>query len=104
MKTAFVYAEKEVSNEELFERFRGTRINRCNSIIMLDTEGSTDGLQQFHDEIADYTNASNEPVLVAVYTEDLPMLRGIVFALLERGLSVVFELDSYQRKMIGESK
>jgi hypothetical protein len=104
MNTAFVYAEKEVSNDELYERYLGTRINRCNSIIMLDTEGSTDDLQQFHDEIAEYTNASKEPVLVAVYTEDLSMLRGIVFALLERGLSVVFELDNYQRKMIGGMK
>lgn len=104
MKTAFVYAETEVSNDELFERYKGTRITRCDSIIMLDTEGSTDDLQQFHDEIAEYTNASQEPALVAVYTDDLNMLRGVVFALLERGLSVVFELDDQQRKMIGGLK
>jgi hypothetical protein len=104
MKTAFVYAEKEVSNDELFQHYANTRITRCNSVIMLDTEGSTEDLQQFHDEIAEYTNASKEPALVAVYTEDLRMLRSIVFALLERGLSVVFELDDYQRKMIGGLK
>lgn len=104
MKTAFVYAETEVSNDELFARYAHTRILRCNSIIMLDTEGSTNDLQQFHDEIAEYTNASKEPVLVAVYTEDLSMLRGIVFALLGRGLSVVFELDDQQRKLIGNVK
>lgn len=101
MRTAFVYAENEVSNDELFERYANTRIVRCSNIIMLDTEGATQDLDQFHDEIAEYTNDENEPVLVAVCTDDMRMLRRVVFALLERGLSVVFELDDDQRKMIG---
>jgi len=106
MKTAFVYAPETVFPDDALAQFGDTRVPQCAKVIFVSPEAvgaatEQDMVREFREEIAAYTNEHDEPVVVAVLTQDISLLRRVVFDLLEHGLPVVFELDEYQRKLVG---
>ena len=110
MKTAFVYVPEDgLYADDVLEHFEHTRLPDCAQAVLYTPEsmdGATlqDALRDFREEIETATNANDEPVMVAVYTADIDLLRAVVFDLLQHRLPVVFVLDDNQRQMIGDHK
>lgn len=106
MKMAFVYVPDDgVYPDDVLARYQNTRISQASNVVMFTPEsvdGATtaDNVREFRKEVAAYTNATDDPVLVAVDTADLSLLRNVVFEIIEHRLPVVFELDDDQRRIV----
>jgi len=109
MKTAFVYVPDSVYPDDVLEHFGNTRLPSCAKAVFFTPEAmgeatEQDTIRDFREEIAAYTNEHDEPVMVGVYTDDVRVLRHVIFDLIEHGQPVVFELTEQQQQLIGACK
>ena len=95
MNVAFVYAQQEIDKDQLLQEFRLTRLDLVDHVILFDT-GGADDLQEFHEQVAAYTE-DDEVALVAIHGLDVDFMRRVVFELIAKHVPVVFELTATQR-------
>jgi hypothetical protein len=110
MKTAFVYVpDSGVFPDDVLAAFGNTRLPSCAQAVFFTPEAvgeatEQDKVRDFREEIAAYTNEHDAPVMVGVYSNDVAVLRHVIFDLIEHRLPVVFELMDHQQQLIGACK